>query len=78
MAIAVGLGPRVFDLDGMRAEAPAWLKPIPSMTIDDFEKPWKQTDLVVQVDTDNPVTVSHVVGQLVSALKGTATPRWQQ
>lgn len=78
VAIAVGLGPRVFDLDGMRAEAPAWLKPIPSLTIDDFEKPWKQTDLVVQVDTDNPVTVSHVVGQLVSALKGTATPRWQQ
>ena len=78
VAIAVGLGPRVFTLRGMRAKAPSWLAPIPTMPIDRFEKPWDQTDLVIQIDAANPVGVSHAATQLVSALKGIATPRWQQ
>lgn len=78
VAIAVGLGRRVFTLRGMSAKAPSWLAPIPAMSIDAFEKPWEQTDLVIQIDAVNPVGVSHVATQLVSALKGIATPRWQQ
>lgn len=78
VAIAVGVGPAVFDLPGMRATPPDGFAPVPKLAIDRFEKPWGQSDLMVQVDADNPLTVSHVATQLVLALKGTATPRWQQ
>lgn len=78
MSVLVGVGPRVFTLPGMRAEKPTWLAPIPTMKTDAFEKPWDQSDLVVQIDGPNPVEVSHVATQLAASIKGIGSIVWQQ
>ena len=77
IAVTVGLGPRVFDFHGMPTP-PSWLKPLPTFSIDRFEKPWTQTDVVVQVCGDDPLRTSHASAQLGAAVKGLAKVVWRQ
>lgn len=77
IAVTVGLGPDVFALEGM-PKPPRWLKPLPKFSIDKFEKPWSQTDLIIQVCGDDPLRTSHAAEQLGANLKGIATVAWRQ
>ena len=77
ITVTIGFGPQLFSLTGM-PQAPSWLKPIPQLPIDRFEKPWDQTDLVVQVGGDDPIVTSHAVGQLATYAVSFGTIRWRQ
>lgn len=78
LAIAMGLGPQVFELDGVKAQRPSWLAPLPSFSVDKFEKPWGQTDLVIQIDGNDAGAVSHAAATMRSNLVDVANVRWQQ
>ena len=77
IAMTVGLGPHMFELEGM-PKAPNWLKPLPAFSIDKFEQPWHQTDLVVQVGGDDPLRTSHAAHQVALALNKSTRLVWQQ
>lgn len=77
VSITIGLGPAVFDLEGM-PKPPTWLKPLPKFSIDKFEKPWNQTDLVVKIGGNDPIRTSHAASQLSAAAKSLASVTWRQ
>lgn len=77
LEFTVGLGPGFFDALDLPGK-PSWLKQIPAMKIDELEKQWAPTDLVVQVRTDDPLTLTHATRIVVASGVGLAEIRWQQ
>lgn len=78
LTVTVGLGPGAFDHAGLTAQRPPWLRPLPAFAIDKLEKRWQQTDLVVQVCSDDPLSVTHARDQLAESARGLGVPRWVQ
>ncbi|QNG17648.1 Dyp-type peroxidase [Rhodococcus triatomae] len=79
LTVTVGFGPGVFDAVGRRDRAPEWLRPLPAYpTIDRLDPAWGQTDLLVQICSDDPVTVAHALRELVKNVRTLVHVRWVQ
>lgn len=78
LTIAVGLGRQLFERTGRAASIPDALVEIPAFATDAFEKPWEQTDLVLQVASDDAVTLGHTVRMLTKDLSTLTRVRWMQ
>ncbi|MBC2590289.1 MULTISPECIES: Dyp-type peroxidase [Rhodococcus] len=78
LTVTVGFGPAVFDVAGLAAQRPEWLRPLPAFSIDRLEERWSGGDLLVQVCADDPVTVSHATRTLAKSVRSLATVRWVQ
>ncbi|GAA4897267.1 Dyp-type peroxidase [Tessaracoccus lubricantis] len=74
----VGLGPRVFDLDGLGARRPAGFQEIPPMQHDRLDQRWTGGDLLVWVSADDATSVAHAVRRFVTDAAPFATRRWTQ
>ncbi len=62
LTVTVGLGPGVFDAIGLPDRRPSWLAPLPAFGIDRLEPEFTGGDLLLQVCSDDPVTVAHAAG----------------
>jgi dye decolorizing peroxidase len=78
LTVTVGFGPGVFRAAGLQGRAPAWLKPLPPFAIDRLEQRWSDGDLLLQVGSDDPVTLAHALRMLLKGARATATVRWTQ
>ncbi|MGW3482634.1 Dyp-type peroxidase [Rhodococcus indonesiensis] len=78
LTVTVGFGPAVFDVAGLAAQRPEWLRPLPAFSIDRLEERWSGGDLLLQVGADDPVTVSHATRTLSKSVRSLATVRWTQ
>ncbi|MCG6566779.1 peroxidase [Tessaracoccus sp. ZS01] len=74
----VGLGPRVFELDGLQAKRPAGFQEIPPMQHDALDQRWTGGDLLVWVSADDATSVAHAVRRFVTDAAPFATRRWAQ
>lgn len=78
LTISVGLGRSLFTRAGMADAIPAQLTEIPAFSTDKLEDAWSQTDLLLQVASDDAVTLAHTVRMLSKDLSTLARVRWMQ
>ncbi|MCF8572314.1 Dyp-type peroxidase [Gordonia sp. HY002] len=78
LSIAVGLGPRAFASGALAAKKPSWCQPLPAFGIDRLHERWGQTDVVVAVACDDPMTLAHAVRMVVAPVRRRTRVRWMQ
>jgi dye decolorizing peroxidase len=78
LTITVGLGRQLFNRVGRDGQIPDVLVEIPEFSTDRFEDPWRQTDLLLQVGTDDALTLGHTVRMLTKDLSTLTSVRWMQ
>ena len=77
LTFTLGLGERVFDL-AAPARKPAWLHPIPAMRRDQLRPEWGQTDIALQICSDDPVMCAWAMRHMTRAGADYATTAWVQ
>jgi dye decolorizing peroxidase len=78
LTVTFGFGPGVFDAIGRPAECPGAVRDLPAFPTDRLEERWSGGDLLVQVCSDDAVTLSYALRRLVRDARGLATVRWSQ
>ena len=78
LSIAVGFGPGAFASQALAAKKPAWCAPLPAFGIDRLQERWGQTDVVVAVACDDPMTLAHAVRMVVAPVRRRMRVRWMQ
>ena len=78
LTVTCGFGPSVFDVAGLEGQRPDWLKPLPEYNLDQLDPKWGQTDLVLQVCSDDPLMLSHATRHLVRSGADYARVQWMQ
>ncbi|TGO05659.1 Dyp-type peroxidase [Serinibacter arcticus] len=76
LTVTFGFGPGFVASAG--GEAPGWLGPLPAFGVDRLEEGWSDGDLLLEVASDDPVTVAHAVRMLLKGTRAFATVRWLQ
>ena len=76
LSLTVGLGPRV--LRDLLPSYAGLVAPLPAFDIDRLEEAWGQTDLVVQLCADDPLTLAHARRMLLKDVAGSARATWLQ
>ncbi len=78
LTITIGLGRSLFERTGRTDAIPEPLVVIPEFSTDAFEDPWSQTDLLLQVGSNDALTLGHAVRMLTKDLSTLTTVRWMQ
>lgn len=78
LTVTVGVGDRAFRAKQLASHRPSWLKPLPPFAIDKLDPQWGQTDLLLQIGADDPVTLAHATRMLTSSVRRSARVRWVQ
>lgn len=78
MTVLVGLGPGVFELDGLRAKLPAGFQEIPPMRHDRLTDDYSGGDLLLWISADDFTSVAYAARRLVHDAEPWATTRWAQ
>lgn len=78
LTVTVGFGPGVFTAAGVDDRRPSWLTPLPPFGIDRLDSRWSGGDLLLQIGSDDPVTVAHALRVLLKTARAATTVRWTQ
>jgi len=78
LTVTLGLGRPLFERVGLKDRIPAQLPELPGFRTDAFEDPWSQTDLLLQVGSDNAVTLAHTIRMLTKDLSTLTSVAWTQ
>jgi deferrochelatase/peroxidase EfeB len=83
LTVTIGMGPRLFERDGVdrfdiAAARPPELQPLPLFAGDALETAGSDGDLCVQVCADDPQVAVHAVRNLARIATGRASIRWSQ
>lgn len=78
LTVTLGLGPGVFELEGLAPQKPSWLKALPAFGIDRLDRAWSGGDLLLQICADDELTVSHALRLLTKEARTFVTVRWVQ
>lgn len=78
LSVLVGLGPRVFDLEGLRERAPIGFQEIPRMRHDRLTDEYSGGDLLLWISADDFTTVSYAARRLVHDARPWTDVRWSQ
>ncbi len=78
VVVTVGIARRLLERLGLAERIPAELVPIPAFSTDALEPDWPQTDLLLQVGSDDPLALSHAIRTLVLAVSTLTRTRWSQ
>lgn len=76
LTVTFGFGPGLVSRAG--GSAPAWLRPLPAFTIDRLQPEYGDGDLLLQIASDDPLTVAHTARMLLKDTRTFATVRWSQ
>ncbi|AHI22948.1 Dyp-type peroxidase [Corynebacterium vitaeruminis] len=78
LTVTVGFGPRLFDIIGKADKRPSWLAPMPVFSKDKLDEQWGQSDVVVQVCSDDPLLNAFVARHLTRSSTTIVTTKWFQ
>jgi dye decolorizing peroxidase len=78
LTITTGLGRPLFTATGRASVIPPQLADLPAFSTDRLEDDWPQTDLLLQVGSDDAVTLAHTVRMLTKDLSTLTRVRWVQ
>ncbi len=76
LTVTFGFGPGF--VQRAAGAAPTWLAPLPAFGIDRLQPEFSHGDLLIQVASDDPVTVAHAARMLLKDTRAFATLRWTQ
>lgn len=77
LTVTIGFGPRVFA-EVLGNSPDGAVSPLPSFSTDALQPRWGQTDLVLQLGSDDPLTLAHARTVLLRDARAFAVPRWVQ
>lgn len=78
MTVLVGLGPRVFELDGLRDKMPAGFQEIPPMQHDKLDEQYTGGDLLLWISAADFTSIAYAARRLTHDAQPWATKRWVQ
>lgn len=78
LSVTVGLGPKIFELDGLVGQAPAGFVDIPPMNHDRLQPRWCGGDLLLIIGADDPTSVAYAQHCLLRDADTWATVGWVQ
>lgn len=76
LTVTFGFGPGF--VTRADAAAPPWLRPLPPFDIDRLVPEFSEGDLLIQVASDDPITVAHAARMLLKDARRFAVLRWTQ
>ncbi len=77
LTVTFGFGPGLVDLVDP-AQRPPWLMPLPAFGIDRLRPEFSGGDLLLQICSDDPLTVAHAQRMLLKDARSFATVKWVQ
>ena len=78
LTVTVGVGDRIFRAPSLAPLRPSWLTPLPAFSIDKLDPRWGQTDLVLHVGSDDPMSLAHAARMLTASVRRSVRVRWVQ
>ncbi len=78
LTVTFGFGPGLFTATGTGGQCPAVIAEFPAFSTDKLESRWGQTDLVLQLCSDDPVTLGYAQRRLLRDARTFTTLRWVQ
>ena len=78
LTVTFGFGRGLFAAIGKPAAMPPALATLPAFSTDKLEPAWGQTDLVLQICSEEPVTLSYAQRRLLRDAEPFATVAWVQ
>jgi len=78
LMISLGFGEKLVRTAGGDQAVPHWLQPLPAFGIDKLEERYTGGDLLVVVQSDDPVTVSHAARTILRQTVSFVSLRWVQ
>ncbi|MDO5629511.1 MAG: Dyp-type peroxidase [Mobilicoccus sp.] len=78
LTVTFGFGPGLFDAIGRPEDCPEFVREMPAFSTDRLEEAWGQTDLLVQVCSEDPVTVTYAHRRLARDAAAYTSVRWVQ
>ena len=76
LTVTFGFGPGF--VARANSTGPEWLRPLPAFGIDQLQPEYSDGDLLIQVASDDPVTVAHASRMLLKDTRSFASARWVQ
>lgn len=76
LTVTFGFGPGLVERAG--GSAPPWLAALPAFGVDRLDPAWCDGDLLLEIASDDSVTVAHAVRMLLKGTDAFATVRWAQ
>ncbi len=76
LTVTFGFGPGFVERAG--GTAPVWLAPLPAFGIDRLEPAWGGGDLLLQIASDDALTLAHATRMLLKDTRSFATLAWTQ
>ncbi|KHO28518.1 Dyp-type peroxidase [Corynebacterium minutissimum] len=76
LTVTCGWGERFFD--AVDVAKPSWLRDVRAFEHDDLRPEWGQTDIVLQICSDDPLTAAYVLRHMTRAGKDYANVAWVQ
>lgn len=77
LTITFGFGRRLVDVVNPAAR-PDWLDSIPAFKLDQLREEWNDGDLLLQIASDDPLTVAHAQRMLLKDTRTFGSLRWVQ
>lgn len=77
LTVTFGFGPRLVELVNP-AQKPAWLKPLPAFSVDKLRPEFNDGDLLLQICSDDPVSVAHAQRMMLKDARSFASVKWVQ
>lgn len=77
LTITFGFGRRLVDIVNPTAR-PDWLDSIPALKLDQLREEWNDGDLLLQIASDDPLTVAHAQRMLLKDTRTFGSLRWVQ
>jgi dye decolorizing peroxidase len=78
LTVTFGFGPGLFDRIGRPQQRPASVAVLPRFGTEALQPRWSGGDLLLQVCSDDPVTVAHTIRMLSKDAREFAAVRWVQ
>jgi dye decolorizing peroxidase len=78
LMVTLGFGPELVRRAGGAGAVPSWLKPLPAFGIDRLEKAYTGGDLLMIIQSDDPVTISHAARTFMRQTVSFVSLRWSQ
>lgn len=76
LTVTFGFGPAF--VARAQGDAPDWLRPLPAFAIDRLQPEYSDGDLMIQVASDDPITLAHAIRMLLKDARRFTTVRWVQ
>lgn len=78
LTVTLGVGPRFFDIVGKQDQRPSWLEPLPVFSKDKLEEQWGQSDIVLQICSDDPLQNAFVARHMTRSAATYVSTKWFQ